>query len=250
MNTGRIRRASAFKPGNRLVIFDKNAKRESGLFVYRDGKTGLNLQLPLIGGNGRMSSDCLAFSHCPGGFDWPAGKYLPILQPELTVDGRRYIPSYYGKKLSTGLGHRRSVVFTYEQPEWITVEEEVVPGIGSCRVAWTFSEEKIISEFTYVVRERTRVERLCYMIALSAPHSIYGANHFALDAESLRAVVEHDDMLLSWQEIADVAENPDYRTYFGKIHYLQELSRSHPLIMHPGQPYKLVISFSPDVIRI
>ncbi|MDR1303307.1 MAG: hypothetical protein LBJ81_01650 [Puniceicoccales bacterium] len=250
MHTGRIRRASAFKPGNRLVIFDKNSKRESGLFIYRDGKTGMNLQLPLIGANGRADSDCLAFPHCPGVFDWPAGKYLPILQPELTIDGKRYIPSYYGKKLSTGLGPRRSVVFAYEQPELVTVEEEVALGIGSCRVAWTFSEERIMAEFTYVVRERTRVEQLRYMIALSAPHSVYGANNFALDAESLRAVVEHDDMLLAWQEIADVSENPEYRTYFGKIHYLQELSRSYPLIMHPGQSYKLAISFAPDVMRI
>jgi hypothetical protein len=250
INTSRIRRASAFQAGNRLVIFDKNSKRESGLFIYRDGKTGMNLQLPLIGGCQRESSDCLAFPHCPGVFDWPSGKYLPILQPELTIDGKRYIPSYYGKKLSTGLGNRRNIVFTYEQPELVTVEEEIVPGIGSCRVTWTFSEEKIISEFTYIPKERVRVERVRYMIALSAPHSVYGANNLALDAESLRAVVEHDDMLLSWQEIAEVAENLDYRTCFGKIHYLQELSRSYPLIMHPGQSYKLVISFAPDVIHI
>jgi hypothetical protein len=42
--------------------------------------------------------------------------------------GKRYIPSYYGKKLSTGLGSRKSIVFAYEQPELITVEKEIVPG--------------------------------------------------------------------------------------------------------------------------
>ncbi|MDR1590943.1 MAG: hypothetical protein LBR92_03035 [Puniceicoccales bacterium] len=250
INASRIRRASAFKPGNRLVIFNKNLKRENGLFVYRDTKTGMNLQLPLIGGNRQSDSDCLAFPHCPGVFDWPAGKYLPILQPELTIEGKRYIPSYYGKKLSTGLGNRKSIVFAYEQPELITVEEEIVPGIASCKVAWIFSEEKITSEFTYVVKDRVRVEFLRYMIALSAPHSIYGANNLALDERSLGAIVEHDDMLLSWQEIREVVDDPDYRTCCGKIHYLQELSRNYPLIMHPGQSYKLIVSFTPGVIRI
>ncbi|MDR3317580.1 MAG: hypothetical protein LBS71_02110 [Puniceicoccales bacterium] len=250
INAGRIRRVSAFKGGNRLVIFDKNIKKENGLFIYRDPKTGLNLQLPLIGGNGQGNSDSLAFPHCPGVFDWPTEKYLPILQPEFTIEGKRYIPSYYGKKLSTGLGSRSAIIFTYEQPELITVEEEIVPGIGNCRVTWTFSEEKIISEFLYIMKERVRVDRLQYIIALSAPHSIYGANNLALDERSLGAVVEHDDMLLRWQEIREVGEDPDYRSCYGKIHYLQELSRRHPLIMHPGQPYRLVISFTPDVIRI
>jgi hypothetical protein len=250
INASRIRRVSAFKPGNRLVIFDKGVKRESGLFIYRDGQTGMNLQLPLIGGNGQADSDCLAFPHCPGVFDWPAGKYLPILQPELTVGGRRFVPSYYGKRLSTGLGSHRSIVFAYEQPELITVEEEIVPGLASCKVAWTFSEGKITSEFTYILKDRMRVESLRYVIALSAPHSLYGANNLALDERSLGAVVEHDDMMLNWQEIREVVDDPEYRTCCGKIHYLQELSRNYPLIMHPGQSYKLIVSFAPDVIRI
>ncbi|MDR2812517.1 MAG: hypothetical protein LBB05_01855 [Puniceicoccales bacterium] len=250
INASRIRRVSAFKSGNRLVIFDKNVKRESGLFIYRDAKTGMNLQLPLIGNNGRADSDCLAFPHCPGVFDWPAGRYLPILQPELTISGKRYIPSYYGKKLSTGLGGRGSIIFAYEQPELITVEEEMVPGLASCRVAWIFSEAKITSEFTYTVKDRVRIESVRYMMALSAPHSIYGAHNLALDERSLGAVVEHDDMMLSWQEIREVANDSEYRTCYGKIHYLQELSRNYPLIMHPGQSYRLVVSFEPGVIRI
>jgi hypothetical protein len=250
INASRIRRVSGFKEGNRLVIFDKNTKRESGLFIYRNAKTGINLQLPLIGGNCQKSSDSLAFPHCPGVFDWPAGKYLPILQPELTIEGKCYIPSYYGKKLSTGLGLRGSIVFAYEQPELITVGEEIVPGIGNCKVAWTFSGEKITSEFTYAVKDRVRVERLRYVIALSAPHSLYGVNNLALDEKSLGAMVEHDDMMLNWQEIREVADDLSYRTCYGKIYYLQELSRDYTLIMHPGRTYKLVVSFTPDVIRV
>jgi hypothetical protein len=210
INASRIRRVSAFKPGNRSVIFDKNVKRESALFIYRDSKTGMNLHLPLIGGNGQANSDCLAFPHCPGLFDWPSGKYLPILQREQTIGGKRYIPSYYGKKLSTGLGSRKSIAFAYEQPELITVEEEIFPGLGSCRVAWTFSEEKMTSEFTYTVKERVWFESLPYMKALSAPHSLCGAHKLALDELSLGAVVEHDDMMLNWQQLREVVDDLEY----------------------------------------
>lgn len=250
LDTTKIRRVPVFKSGNRLVIFNKEGKYEHGLFIYRDAKTGMDLQLPLIGGNGLANSDCLAFPHCPGVFDWPVAQYLPILQPELTIDGKKFIPSYYGKQLSTGLGSHGSIVFSYEQPELITVEEEIVPNLASCKVSWTFNEGKVTSEFTFSPKNRVRVEHIRYMIALSAPHSLYGANNLALDEQSLRAVVEHDDMLLAWQEVAAVSEDPKYRTYYGKIHYLQELSRTYPLIMHPGQTYKLTVSFTPDVIRI
>jgi hypothetical protein len=250
IHTSRTSHISTFKGGNRLVIFNKSIKRENGLFIYRDAKTGMNLQLPLVSGNCCKSSDFLAFPHCPGVFDWPAEQYLPILQPELTIEGRRYIPSFYGKRLSTELGSRGSVVFSYEQPDFVTVEEEIVPGIGSCKVTWTFSGSKVVSEFAYTVKECVRIRNVRYMIALSAPHSIYGFNNLALDDGNLGAVVEHDDMLLNWREIADVSEDPAYRTCYGKIHYLQELSRNYPLIMHPGQQYRLVISFTPNVIRI
>ncbi|MDR2200753.1 MAG: hypothetical protein LBN94_01390 [Puniceicoccales bacterium] len=250
INVSHIRRVFNFKAGNRLVIFDKGLKRENGLFVYRDGKTAMNLQLPLVSGNGCGSSDFLAFPHCPGIFDWPAEKYLPILQPELTVEGKRYIPSFYGKKLSTGLGSKGSIIFSYEQPEWVTVEEEITAGLGSCRVLWTFGEGKIISEFTYMVKNPVRVERISYMVALSAPHSVYGSNNLALGEGNLGIFVEHDDLMLSWQGIREVEGDRNYRTHYGKIHYIQELSRDYPLVMQPGQPYRLVVSFTPDVVKI
>jgi hypothetical protein len=88
------------------------------------------------------------------------------------------------------------------------------------------------------------------MMALSPPHSLDGAHNLALDERSVGAVVEHDDMMLNWQEIREVVGDLEYRTCCGKIHYLQELSRNYPLIMHPGQLYPLIIAFTPDVIRI
>lgn len=245
-----IQRKSIFVPGNRLVVFNKTAKIEQGLLIYRDLTTGMNLQLPLISSNGKHNSDCLAFPHCPGVFDWPTEKYLPILQPELTIDDKKFIPSFYGKKITTGLGTKKSVYFSYEQPDLISVNEEIVPNLASCKVKWTFSEGKISAEFVYTPKDRLRVENIKFSIALSAPHSEFGANNLALDEKSLQAIVEHDDMMLTWSDINIVSDDLDYRSYYGKIHYIQELERSYPLLMHPGQSYKLVISFTPDVVRI
>ena len=44
-----------------------------------------------------------------------------------------------------------------------------------------------------------------------------------------------------------VTDDPDYRGYAGNMHYVQYLVRDHPLNMRPGQQYKLVLSYQPDV---
>jgi len=41
-----------------------------------------------------------------------------------------------------------------------------------------------------------------------------------------------------------------YRTNYGKIHYLQHLVRDHPLIMRPGQTYRLAVNFDPQVTHV
>ena len=88
------------------------------------------------------------------------------------------------------------------------------------------------------------------MMAMSAPHSIYGANNLALGEHNFGAVVEHDDMMLNWQEAQDVSGDPAYKTCYGKIHYLLTLSRDYPLIMHPGQSYKLALELSPNIMKV
>jgi hypothetical protein len=45
-----------------------------------------------------------------------------------------------------------------------------------------------------------------------------------------------------------VTDEPLYKTFYGKIHYLQVLERDHPLVMRPGQQYRLQISYEPDII--
>ena len=61
----------------------------------------------------------------------------------------------------------------------------------------------------------------------------------------LRANVEVDDFQANWSSFETVTDNPDYKSYTGNIHYVQFLIREHPLIMRPGQQYKLVLTYQP-----
>jgi hypothetical protein len=236
------------RTGGRWVIFDKSSKKEQGLFIYHDTESGLHVQLPLVGGAKAGTSDSLAFPHCPGIFDWPANRYLPIMLPELKIDGKRFIPSFYGRRCVTGLGLRRSFYFRYEQPELITSEEEMVPGLGSVKVTWNFSGKTISSEFIFTMKKNVQCERFRYMLAIASPHSEkHAPMTFALGEKGLGCTVEKDDFQAVWQETDVVTNESTYRTCWGNVHYLQTLVRDHPLNMHPGQQYRLSISFSPDV---
>jgi hypothetical protein len=233
----------------RFVVFDKSSKKEQGVFIFQDASNGLQLTLPLVGsGEPGSTSDALAFPHAPGVFDWPVGTYAPIMQPELTFGEHVIIPSFYGLRCTTGLGPKNAFFFRYEQPELISKEEKIVPGLGSCKVCWTFSGEEITSEFIFTVKTQVELTRFRYTLALAFPHSAYTSpTSYALGPESLRASVIKDDFHAAWLDTQVVSEDPAYRTYNGKIHYLQNLERQHPLIMRPGQQYRLVVSFKPDV---
>lgn len=235
--------------GGRFVIFDKSNRKEQGLYVYKDNDSGLHVQLPLTGAAG-VTSDSLAFPHCPGIFDWPVGKYLPIMLPELVIDQQAFIPAFYGKRCVTGLGPRNSLYLRYEQPELITREQKVVPGIGSCKVSWTFSGKKIISEFAFTVKNNIQLDKMSYAFVIGAPHSRYrAAGALSLGAQGIGCEVIKDDFQASWQETEVVTEDPTYRSPYGKIHYVQHLRRDHPLIMRVNQVYKLTVAFDPDIQR-
>ncbi len=237
--------------GGRFIIFDKNNRKEQGLYLYRDANTGLQMQLPLCTSYEGGESDSLAFPHCPGIFDWPVNRYMPIMVPELTFNKQAFVPSFYGKRCVTGLGLRNSFYLRYEQPELITAGQEIVPGIGSCKVSWSFSGGKIVSEFIYSVKSQIQLEKFHYSLAIGAPHSRYRAGGaLTLGDQGLRCEVLKDDFQASWQETEVVSDSAAYRSLYGKIHYLQHLVREHPLIMRPGQVYKLVVSFEPDVVSV
>ncbi|MEX0332305.1 MAG: hypothetical protein AB3N64_12870 [Puniceicoccaceae bacterium] len=236
------------RTGGRWVIFDKGSKKEQGLYIYQDTESGLHVQLPLVGSNKSGCADYLPFPHCPGIFDWPANRYMPVLLPELTIGGKKIVPAFYGKRCVTGLGLRRSFYFRYEQPEFITNEEEILPGLGSVKVAWNFSGNTISSEFIFTVKKQVQCDYFRYMLAIGSPHSEkHAPMTFALGEQGLGCSVEKDDFQAVWQETEVVTNEPGYRTYWGNLHYIQSLVRDHPLIMRPGQQYRLSTSFTPDV---
>jgi hypothetical protein len=57
-----------------------------------------------------------------------------------------------------------------------------------------------------------------------------------------------DDFQAAWKTPEVVTDEPLYKTYYGKIHFLQVLERDHPLVMRPGQQYRLVINYEPDMV--
>lgn len=236
------------RTSGRYVNFEKSNRKEQGLFIYQDTSSGLHIQLPLCGGRGAVNSDSLAFPHCPGIFDWPANRYLPVLQPELSFGEHVCIPSFYGKQCVAGLGLRRSFYFRFEQPELITKEEKIIPGLGSVKVAWTFVGNEVTAEFTYTVKSMVQLDKFRYAFVIGSPHSKYRiATTYTLGEAGLRCNLVKDDFQASWQEVEVVTSDPAYRTVYGNLHYIQWLVRDHPLIMRPGQQYRLIVKFQPDI---
>jgi hypothetical protein len=236
------------KTSGRFVIFDKSNRKEQGLFLYRDGESGLHLQIPLISSGTKLTSDSLAFPHCPGIFDWPNNVYLPIMLPELTFGEHVTLPSFYGKNCVTGLGLRNSFYFRYDQPELITTKEEIIKNLGSVKVQWNFSGSKISCEFAYTVKQQVTLDKFRYVLAIAAPHSKYHVSGaLALGPQGHRCSVAKDDFQGTWRETEVVSADATYRTNYGKIHYLQSLVRDHPLIMRPGHIYRLAVNFEPEV---
>lgn len=234
----------------RYISFDKSNKKEQGLFVYQDPASGLAVQLPLMASSdqGKGTSDYLAFPHAPGIFDWPVDKYLPIMTPELTFGDKVIVPSFYGKNCTTGMGLRNALTFKYDQPELITKDEVIVPGLGSCKVMWSFLGGKISCEYCFTVKQQVQLDKMRYVLAIAAPHSRYRvATAFTLGEGGHGTELIKDDFQAEWKELEVVTDKPEYRTYYGNMHYLQILERDHPLIMRPGVQYRFALSFEPDL---
>ncbi len=239
--------ASAPKRVSRFVVFDKSHKKEQGLFIYQDPESGLHVQIPLISQGRERFSDSLAFPHCPGIVDWPVTQYLPILLPELTFGDKKVIPAFYGKRCTIRQGLRGALTFSYEQPDLITTDEKFVSNLGSCKVTWTFVGGKMTSEFVFSVKQQIQMDSMRYMIALGMPHNHYRHGmSFVLGAEGLRPAVLKDDFHAEWDTLS-VTADPNYKSCWGKLHFLQSLKRDHPLIMRPGQQYRLTVEFEPDL---
>jgi len=236
------------KSSGRFVMFDKSHRKEHGLFLYRDENTGIQYQLPLIGPEKELTSDNLAFPHCPGIFDWTANKYLPVMLPELTFGQDVVIPAYYGKNCVTGIGLKKSLYLRYDQPELIRIDGSMTSGLGTCQVQWTFGDGKIRSEFTFKVKNPSTLDKMRLALVIGSPHSAHRLGTTLRQGENgLRANVEVDDFQANWSSFETVTDLPDFRGYSGNVHYVQFLARDHALVMRPGQNYKLVLTYEPDV---
>jgi hypothetical protein len=239
------------RTSGRFVIYDKSNRKEQGLFLYRDAETGLHAQLPLVSSGGAAVADSLPFPHCPGVFDWPNNTYLPIMVPELTFGEHVTIPAFYGQRSVTGLGLRNSFYFRYEQPELINLKEELVRGLGSVKVQWSFTGSKVSCEFAYTVKQQVTLDNFRYVLCIGAPHSRYRlGNSPVLGPLGQRCSVHKNDFQATWQETEVVSSDPTYRTNYGRIHYLQFLRRDHPLVMRPGNVYRLAVEFDPEITMV
>lgn len=240
----------AGKTSGRFVVFDKGNRKEQGVLLYQDPVSGLHIQLPLIsaGTSAGKTSDALAFPHCPGIFDWPSNRYLPVMVPELTFGEHVVVPCFYGKRCVTGLGLRNSVYFQFEQPELITKDEKYVPGLGSVKVRWTFEKNKVSSEFAFTVKSQVTLDKMRYVLAIGAPHGLYRVGTtWMLGQAGLRCSVVKDDFQAVWQDTETVSSEPDWKTAYGKLHFIQTLKREHSLVMRPSQMYRLHVSFEPEL---
>ncbi len=233
----------------KYVLFDNSSRKEQGLFLYSNADTGLHVHLPITAPGEKNTASSLAFPHMPGIFDWPADRYLPILIPELTFGGKVTTPSYYGKRCTTGLGLRNSFFFRYEQPDLITVDGEILKGLGSCKVSWNFSGNKLTGDFVYSVHAPVVLDKMRLVVAIAAPHSEYRVPmSFTIGQKGLGVGIERDDFQANWLDTEVVSADPQYRTYWGKIHYLQVYMRDRPLPMRPGVQYRITISLDPDIV--
>jgi hypothetical protein len=210
--------------------------------------SGLVYQLPIIGGNGKEGSLCGAFPHCVGIFDAPVGKNLPIMVPELTIDGHALVPSFYGKNITTGMRLGQGFQFCYEQPELIDSGEKIIVNVASCKVTWTFHNGKVIGDFIYTPKRVIRLDRFRFIFVVTFPHSrLVSPMELSIGDGGLRPQVIHDDFGADWRPLEETVNDSDMCTFLGKICYLYSYERDLPLRMMPNKYYRFCISFDPDV---
>ena len=133
--------------------------------------------------------------------------------------------------------------------ELVTKDGEIAKGLGSCKVSWTFSGNKITGDFIYTVPAQVTLDKLRLVVAIGSPHTEYHVPmSFAIGPNGLGVGIEKDDFQANWLDTEVVTENPEYRSYWGNIHYLQVYARNHPMVLRPGVQYRLTLSLDPDII--
>lgn len=251
LDDGKPLPAGSGKPTCRYISFDRSGRKEQGICVYRNPANGLHVQIPLVSGGMRGDSDSLAFPHMPGVFDSPVGRYVPAFLPEWTIGEDTFTPSFYGKNIAISLGLKNAFRFTYEQPDLITKNEKIVPGIGSCRVEWEFLDGKMTVRYTLQAKQPVQLSSMRFVMPIAAAHSRFHLpSSFRLGENSFGCTVPKDDFQGQWLDYENVSEDPEQRTRYGKVYYYQTFVRSTPMRLRPGTPYRIEISFEPDIATI
>lgn len=234
----------------KFILFDRNNRKEQGVFLYSDGQN-LQVQLPIMSGNGEGTCDCLAYPHAPGLIDAPVNGYLPVLLPELFIDGQTITPSFYGKNISTGLGIYREFQLRYEQPELINNREEILPGLGSWKVEWSFAKDTISGNFLLSPQKSISIENFRFAIVISAPHSKFVVPGYpTLGENGLQPQILQDDFQGEWLPIQNVVDDPDIRTAIGKVTYLQIYAREIPLQLKANRQYRFHFIIKPQILTL
>ncbi|MDR2667809.1 MAG: hypothetical protein LBB38_02095 [Puniceicoccales bacterium] len=215
--------------GGRFVSFESGSKYDRGLMIYGCGNGGPSFQLPLLSPPreecGVARNKSAAFPHCAGILDASIEWDVPPLLPLLTVGGKTIAPSFYGKNIATGLGASRSFQFRYEQPEVISIDGELLPGFGSCKVQWSFNGNEMRLEYVFVPKKVARMERFCYAVPIPAA-----------DGEmSLRAKILHDDFHGEWE---DGDDSPIRGPFAPMSHY----TRTTPILLQVDNSYRFSVA--------
>lgn len=240
--------APANKATCRVTAFDKSGRKEQALIVYQNPDNGLHVQIPLISGGAKTSSDSLAFPHMPGIFDVPVGQYVPAFVPEFTIGENTFTPSFYAKNIATRIGMKNAFSVTYDQPELITTGEKIVQGVGAMRVEWEFLAGTLVARYTLTVKQPVTLTQMRMVMPIAACHSRYHlGSSFRLGEKSLGCTIPKDDFQGEWLNYEDVSQDLNQRTRYGKIYYYQTFIRNHPMNLRPGQQYRIEIAFEPDI---
>ncbi len=235
----------------KTIFFDKTAKKEQALIIYSDPATSLHVQIPIVSGGARGNADSLAFPHMPGIFDVPVGKYVPAFVPEFTLGDEVFTPSFYAKNIATRIGLRNAFSVSYEQPELISTNEKIVPGVGSIRVEWEFSGGKITAKYTLRVKLPVVLKEMKLVMPIAACHSrLHLGSSPRLGENSFGCTILKDDFQGEWQNYEDVSQEAGNSTRCGKIYYYQVFARKTPLNLRPGMQYHFEISFEPEISEI
>ena len=105
--------------------------------------------------------------------------------------------------------------------------------------------------YTLQVKQRVQLSSMRFVMPIAAAHSRYHlGSSLRLGEKSFGCTVPKDDFQGAWLDYENVSEDPEQRTRYGKVYYYQTFVRSEPMNLRPGMPYRIEISFEPDIATL